>query len=334
MDPADPYSPFRPIEVVDGFPVIERVYSDDPTGLSVGLANTAAVVPDIEANKDKVLRAARVFKQRHVNFAVFPEFSLSGYFWEDEPSCRRYMGEAIIENHLDWIEAELKPLLDDEFAGIILNNVAAGPDGKFFNKTFVVARDFEFLAPENTYEKVFLPGIEKTYTESGRDDRLVRAGARGRFGFTTCYDCLFTDLLREYAIVDKVDAIVEIASWRAAATRDYPGLNVRTDHYYGDLWDTVLAASAAINQVWVIACNAVGRHGISGAAFWGGSGIWAPSGLCLLRGSHFNEELLVVHNLDIKGARKAEQDDFDYAIDFNAIYRPLEGSRAFTRSVD
>ena len=268
----DPYSPFRPIEVVDGFPVIERVYSDDPDGLSVGLANTAAVVPDIEANKDKILRAARVFKERHVNFAIFPEFSLSGYFWEDEPSCRRYMNEAMTEQHVDWFEAELKPLLDDEFIGIILNNVSAGPGGKFFNKTFVLARDFEHLTPENTYEKVFLPGIEKTYTESGRDDRLVLAGTRGRFGFTTCYDCLFADLLREYSMVDNVDAIVEIASWRGASTRDYPALNVRTDHYYGDLWNTVLAASAAINQVWVIACNAVGRHGITGARFWGGSG--------------------------------------------------------------
>lgn len=331
---ADPYSPFRPIEVVDGFPVIERVYSDDPNGLSVGLANIAAVVPDIEANKDKILRAARVFKERHVNFAAFPEFCLSGYFWDDEPSCRRYMGEATIETHVDWLETELKPLLDDEFLGIVLNNLAAAPNGRFSNKTFILARDFDYLAPENTYEKVFLPGIEKAYTESGLDDRLVLEGERGRFGFTTCYDCLFTDLLREYSRVDGVDAIVEIASWRAAATRDYPGLNVRTDHYYGDLWDTVLAAAAATNQVWIIACNAVGRHGVSGAAFWGGSGVWAPSGLCLVQGSHFNEELLVVHNLDIKGARKAEQEDFDYAIDFNAIYRPLEGSRAFTRSID
>ena len=52
------------------------------------------------------------------------------------------------------------------------------------------------------------------------------------------------------------------------------------------------------------------------------------------QGSHFNEELLVVHNLDIKGARKAEQEDFDYAIDFREIYRPMEGSRAFTRNID
>lgn len=331
---AELYSPFRPIEVVDGFPVVERVYSSDPAGLSVGLANITAEVPDIERNKDKILRAARIFKERGVNFAAFPEFCLSGYFWEDEAACRRYMTEALTENHLDWLEHELKPLLDDQFMGIILNNVCAGPGGQFFNKTFVLARDTDYLTSENTYDKVFLPGIEKTYTESGRDDRLVLEGIRGRFGFTTCYDCLFTDLLREYALVDGVDAIVEIASWRAAATRDYPSLNVRTDQYYGALWDIVLPASAAINQVWIIACNAVGRHGVSGAEFWGGSGVWAPSGLCLVQASRVKEELLIVHNLDIKGARKAEQEDFNYAIDFNAIYRPLEGSRAFTRSVD
>lgn len=330
----DQYSPFRPIEVVDSFPVIERAYSDDPAGLSVGLANVSADVLDIEANKNKIVRIAQVFKERGVNFAVFPEFSLSGYFWEDEPSCRRYMREAAIENHASWIERELKPLLDDQFQGIILNNVSDGPGDKFFNKTFIVNRSFDYLDPRYTYDKVFLPGIEKTYTESGRDDRLVVTGERGRFGFTTCYDCLFSELLREYSLVDRVDAIVEIASWRAASTRDYPGLNVRTDHYYGDLWDTVLAAAAAVNQVWVIACNAVGRHRVSGALFWGGSGIWAPSGLCLIQGSHFNEELLVVHNLDIKGARKVEQDDFDYAIDFNEIYRPMEGSRTFTRRLD
>jgi predicted amidohydrolase len=330
---ADPYSPFRPIEVVDGFPVIERVYSDDANGLSIGLANIAAEVPGIEANKEKILRAASIFKERNVNFAVFPEFCLSGYFWDDEAACRPYMDAAVIEQHVDWLETELKPLLGGEFIGIILNNLGAGPDGSYFNKTFVLTRDSDYLEPDNTYEKVFLPGIEKRYTASGRDDRLVIAGERGRFGFTTCYDCLFTELLREYSVVDRVDAIVEIASWRSAATRDYPGLNVRTDHYYGDLWDTVLAASAAITQTWVIACNAVGRHAVSGAEFWGGSGVWAPSGLCLVQASHQNEELLVVHNLDIAGARKTEHEDFEYAIDFSEVYRPVEGSHSFTRHV-
>lgn len=328
------HSPFRPIEVVDGFPVVERVYAEDDRGLSVGLANIAAVLPDVEANKDKVLRIARIFKERGVNFGVFPEFCLSGYFWEDDEACRRYMAGAAIEEHVDWIDGELRALFDDEFIGVVLNGLRRGRDGRFFNTTFVLTRDSDYLDPRFTYEKVFLPGIEKRFTDSGRDDRLVVEGTRGRFGFTTCYDCLFSDLLREYAIVDRVDAIVEVASWRAVATRDYPGLNVRTDHYYGDLWDTVLAASAAVNQTWIIACNAVGQHPISGAQFWGGSGIWAPSGLRLIEGSHVNEELLIVHNLDITGARQAEREDFDYAIDFSEVYRPLEGSRAYTRSLE
>jgi predicted amidohydrolase len=313
------------------FPVIEREYSDDPAALSVGNANIGALVPDIDANKDKILRAATVFRDRGVNLAIFPEFCLSGYFWEDEEECWPYMRKALTEEHTDWIEAELQPLLDNDFTHIVLNNVTAGPEDKLYNRTFVLGRDPEYLHDGETYDKIFLPGIEKTYTETGRDDRLVFENQQGRFGFTTCYDCLFNELLREYRMQDDVDAIIEVASWRAAAVRDYPGLNVRTDHYYGDLWDAVLPAAAATNQTWVLACNAVGRHGISGATFCGGSGIWAPSGLELVRASRVDDELLIVHNLDIKGAREEEHESFNYAIDFREIYRPLGKSRTFTR---
>ncbi len=109
---------------------------------------------------------------------------------------------------------------------------------------------------------------------------------------------------------------------------------MRTDSYYGDLWDTVLPAAAATNQAWVIACNAVGPHPISGAEFWGGSGIWAPSGMRLIQASNINEELLIVRNLDVRGARATERDDFNYAIDFDEIYRRLGDSRAVTRTID
>jgi predicted amidohydrolase len=108
-------------------------------------------------------------------------------------------------------------------------------------------------------------------------------------------------------------------------------MNVGTDTYYGYLWDTVLPAKSAVNQVWTIACNAVGTHGITGAHFWGGSGIWSPSGMNLLQASHINEELLIIHNVDIKGQRAREKDDFNYALDFESIYRPLQGQRTFTR---
>ena len=317
------------------FKVVERSYCDDESKLSVGLANIHAEVPGIEANKDKILRAVETFSQRGVNICVFPEFCLSGYFWDAREDCLAYMHEAVAENHGDWIEGELQPLVGGDLEAIVLNNltVAPGKRDRFLNRTFAIGRDADYLADENTYDKVFLPGIEKEFTDSGRDDRLVLETRHGRLGFTTCYDYLFSELLREYSMVAEVDAIVQIASWRAAGGRDYPGMNLRTDHYYGELWDTVMPASSATNQLWTIACNAVGSHGVSGAPFWGGSGIWAPSGLCLIQGSHVNEELLIVHNVDVEGARDEEKDDFDYAFDFKQVFRPLEGGKTFSRDV-
>ncbi len=315
----------------NGFLIAERYCSDDDSLLSVGLANIEACVPDIEANKAKMLQILEIFRAKGVNLAIFPEFSLSGYFWEDEAACWPYMEQALLENHLDWVDTSLRPLLDDRLKAIVFNNLRRGSSNKFLNSTYVLSELHPCLAQGEMYDKTFLPDIEKQYTETGQDDRLVIETRFGRIGFTTCYDFMFAQLLLEYAKIDKVDAVIQIASWRSEARRDYPHMNVKTDVYYGYLWDLMLAATSATNQVWTIACNAVGRHPISGAKFWGGSGIWAPSGIPLIQGSRINEELLIVHNIDIHAERQTELDDFNYALDFTSIYRPIHGHRAFTR---
>ncbi|MDQ7782913.1 MAG: carbon-nitrogen hydrolase family protein [Desulfomonilaceae bacterium] len=321
-------------KTVNEFHVFERFFSDSDEYLSIGIANIHAIVPGIEENKEKILRVLDIFKQRKVNVAVFPEFCLTGYFWEDKTQCRRYMDTGVIENHLDWIEDCVKPMLDDQLATIILNNIRTGRNDKYFNSTFVISRTHDHMIEPEIYNKIFLPGIEKTYTETGRDDRLVIETRWGRFGFTTCYDYLFSELIQEYAKIDKVDAVIQIASWRSSARRDYAGMNVGTDTYYGDLWDMVMQSRSAVNQIWTIACNAVGTHGVTGARFWGGSGLWAPSGMKLLQASNLEEELLIIHNIDIKGQRRTEMDDFNYAVDFEEIYRHVEGKCMFTRIRD
>ncbi len=322
-------------DALDGFAILERRFSDEERHPSIGLANIAAEVPDVEANKAKIIRALQTFKEHGANVVIFPEFSLSGYFW-DGPDCWDYMESAVTENHLDWIENEVRPLLDESLRVVVMNNLCRGPGRKFLNNTFLLAygHEHEVLDPRFAYTKVFLPGIEKVYTESGRDDRLVIESRRGsKLGFTTCYDYLFGSLLAEYKMHDQVGAIVQLASWRGVASRDYPGMNVRSDLYYGALWDSVMATYSAVNQVWTIACNAVGRHPISGAAFWGGSGIWAPSGIRLVQASHRQEELLIVHNVDFRTALEEERADFDYEFDFREIYRPMGDGRSFTREV-
>jgi predicted amidohydrolase len=190
--------PQRALEREDEFRVIERTFSSDPTKMSVGLANINAAVPDVGANKDKIARVAAIFKERGVNVAVFPEFALSGYFWDDEQACRTHMDSALTEQHVDWIEDTLKPLLDDDFRYIILNNLMHGPDGKYYNSTFPIARDYDYLNPDNSYQKIFLPGIEKTYTASGKDDRLV-IDTTGRQRAVRLHDLLRLPLRRPHA---------------------------------------------------------------------------------------------------------------------------------------
>lgn len=319
------------IDNPDNFRITERYFSDNEDLLTVGLANIHAEVPHIEKNKTKMIRILEIFRQKKVNIAIFPEFTFSGYFWDDPVACREYMEQAVTENHRDWIYSTIGDFLGDSLKAVVFNNLRRGPEGKYYNSTFVASKKLRPPETKIYYDKVFLPGIEQDYTVTGGDDRLVIDTRFGRIGFTTCYDILFSQLLQEYSQLDKVDAIVEIASWRAIAERDYPSMNVGTDTYYGNLWDIMLPATAAMNQVWLIACNAVGRHAISGAAFWGGSGIWAPSGLKLIQASHIHEELLIVHNIDVRGQRHLEKDDFDYALDFDSVYRPVEDKRTFTR---
>lgn len=329
--------PQRSVPVIDGFQVLERTYSNDETLPTVGLANIHAVVPGIEANKQKILDAVGVFAELGVNVAIFPEFALSGYFWDDEPACRAYMDQALTEEHLDWIDDDLRPLCGDELQAIVLNNLTGGPDGKYRNRTMVISELVEDpLEADSSYDKVYLPGIEKLYTSSGTDDRLVLRGTRipATFGFTTCYDYLFVEELREYAFGDGVDAIIQVASWRAGANREYPLMNVRSDRYYGELWDMTMSASSAQNQVWTFAANAVGRHGVTGETFWGGSGVWAPSGICLVQASHHNDELLVVHNVDVVGARRFELDDFNYEFDFRQVHRQMSDGIAEEEPLD
>lgn len=319
--------------MVEEFRLVERWYSRDAEKISIGIANISAKVPDIETNKDKIIRVIKIFKQRRVNMILFPEFCLGGYFWDDEAACWAYMDQVATDNHLDWINHSVAPLLDDELAYIILNNIRKNPKGgrKFLNTTYVLRPGSDIFDNRLTYDKSFLPGIEKTFTVSGLDDRLILDSRWGRFGFCTCYDFCFPRLLLECAIFDEPDAIIVNSSWRGSGFRNYPQMNVKTDHYYGFLWDILMPAMAATHQSWVISCNAVGEHAISGAKFWGGSGVWAPSGMALIRGSCRDEELIIVHHMDIIGERKFEKADFDYAADFKKIYRMMEGKRAFTR---
>ncbi|MBW2739294.1 MAG: carbon-nitrogen hydrolase family protein [Deltaproteobacteria bacterium] len=335
------------VELADGtsVTVVEKSYSNDPSKLSIGIVNKINLVSSsgtesIGKNKQRILELIDVAKKYDVNMVLFPEFSLTGYFWENTPTCWDYMRVGLTNNHLDWL-AEVKSKIDDQLQYIVFNNIRLDPDdsdGKFLNSTYVIDKTFDCtnLNSESNeqlhiYDKTFLPGIEKTFTKSGKTDTLILNTQWGKFGFTTCYDMCFTQIFQEYAMIDKIDGFIQVSSWRGSSKREYSRMGVTVDHYYGFVWDLMVSSQAAFNQAWVIASNAVGVQNRGGYEFWGGSGLWAPSGVKLFEGSNDYEEIIVVHNVGIKEQSKYEHDDFFYYEDFIEVYDPITKLRTFTR---
>jgi predicted amidohydrolase len=290
-------------------------------GCCVGVANLEARVGNVSANRERIRQALSCFRDHGVNVAVFPEMCLSGYFWEDEAGCRSYMETAVLENQRDFIERFIRSALDDTLRFIVINILRRPADPgekRFVNCTLVAGRTASGDKLEAFYEKAFLPGIEKRYLLGGGGRRLVLETEWGRFGFLTCYDICFPSMLLGYQLLDRVDAVILAASWRSSARRYYPGLGTENGDYYGYLWENLLPAQAAAGQVWFFAANAVGRHAVSGDVFWGGSGIWAPSGYPLLRASNMSDELLILRRIPIASEGKRERADFDYRADYES----------------
>ncbi len=306
--------------------VIERVFSDKEECPTLLLANLH-VTAEVAVNLSRMEEIVQVAHQKGANIVIFPELCVTGYVWDDEDSGA--VTDLLQTGENGAISATINRIRDslvEDGRGleyVFYNNVRR-KNNAFYNSTFVLNRSIDYSREEYIYDKVFLPPLEQRYFRQGSDKRLTLKTKWGSFGFLICYDLCFVELARLYAFRDHVDAIVTMAHWRSEAVREYSRMNIMTDHYYGYLWDLMNSSKAAYNQVWSLAANAVGPHDISGNYFWGGSGIWAPSGMSIVQASNITAELILVHNVDIRGQLTHERDDFDYRIDFSRFYRHME----------
>ncbi len=306
--------------------LIERTFSDIQECPTVLLANLH-VTSDIATNLARMEEVIEIAHRKRANIVIFPELCVTGYVWDDGESGE--VTQLLEQGENRAIAATIDRIRDslvDDGHGleyVFYNNVRR-KDGRFYNSTFVLNRSIDYNREETIYDKVFLPPLEQRFFQQGTDKRLTIRTKWGTFGFLICYDLCFVELAKHYAFRDHVDAIVTMAHWRSEAVREYAAMNIMTDHYYGYLWDLMNSSKAAYNQVWSLAANSVGPHDISGNYFWGGSGIWAPSGMSIVQASNITAELILVHNLDIRGQLARERDDFDYRIDFSRFYRHLE----------
>jgi predicted amidohydrolase len=192
------------------------------------------------------------------------------------------------------------------FNGLIQNREDTN---KYFNISFVLDQTGNYFDQERTYKKTYLSRFEKEYVSKGINDTLVLKTEWGKFGFLTCWDIYFPRLAQKLVNSKKVDALIVNAAWRKQGEREYKGLNIKEESYNKFLWNMIMPTLAFQNQVWIMAANAVGLHSLEGIEYCGGSGIWAPSGINMLKGSDTKEELLILHNIDMIHEVEAERND-------------------------
>lgn len=130
------------------------------------------------------------------------------------------------------------------------------------------------------YSKVHVFGYQSLESEllTPGDQIYSTATDFGVVSSTTCYDLRFPGLWTELVAAGSEIVIVP-AAWPAA----------RQEH-----WRLLTAARALDNQVFVIACNAVGRHG--GTEFAGHSRIVDPWGTVVVEAG--NEEGVTIAEID------------------------------------
>jgi predicted amidohydrolase len=292
------------------------------------LANINPTTVDVDYNIERLKTIAELSVENGVNVLVLPELPVSGYIWEPESGDKEEVfsqlrrcvtGGPVVEELIAYFRSLMSR---DGFNLVVFNNIRQ-EGKKFYDTTFIIGQNNDYLSCY--YDKIFLTPIEKKYFFRGDDQRLVVSTKYGKFGINICYDLVFNSLAEKYAYDDEVDAIINSAAWRRESIREYPLLNIRMDNYYEYIWDLKHAALASHNQVWSIGVTCVGVFDKTGNSFAGGSGFWSPSGICMSQASKSREELLIMRNLDItKHMRNQTVEDFNYALDYNGVWREVE----------
>jgi predicted amidohydrolase len=247
----------------------------------------------VEANWKKYREFIEEAATRNVDFLVFPEVSLQGYFWatpgvgssemaeqlhyfraaaETIPGPTTALLQAYAARHNMLIQAGMAEKACD--GNVIYNSaVLVGPSGVFgvFRK---LHNQFEW--------PIFGPGNHLS----------VFPSPLGKIGMFICYDLCFPEITRAFALQGATIASLTTA-W------PMKGEDPETD-YYGYTYDLLSRSNALSNQMWMVCANQVKRPPEPGCPnYYGHSRIIAPTGKIVAEIGH--EEGLVTATVDLEG---------------------------------
>jgi len=249
--------------------------------VKIGLAQTYPKLGDVQANLEAHLAIIEEASAKGVDLLVFPELSLSGYQVQD------LVAEVALTASPD--DPTFSRLLE---ASHKLDLVVGFVQEDTRNRFFIANAYLSGGEIVHIHQKVYLPTYamfdEMRFFDLG--DSVQAFDTRfGRVGMLICED--FWHMSPPYLLwIDGADILLLNSASPGRGLDDQ-------DRLSGSRWvELVNQAYGSMFTSYVVHCNRVGYE--DGKVFWGGSSIVNPDGEFDVRGTYY-EEALLIHEIDL-----------------------------------
>lgn len=242
---------------------------------------------DAKENLAKAIERIHEAAKRGAQIVCLPELFLSPYFCKTHDMRLFDLAEPIPGPSSEKLAAAAKQ------AGVVVvaSIYEKQMEGLFYNTAVVFDADGSTLG---IYRKMHIPHdplyFEKYYFRPGDLGFKVFDTRFGKIGTLVCWDQWFPEGARLTALKGAEVLVYPTAiGWHPREKAEFG----KAQH---DAWETIQRSHAIANGLYVAAINRVGFEPSSegGLEFWGASFVSDPFGVLLKRGSHIEEELLIV----------------------------------------
>lgn len=294
---------------------IVEVGSPSAPGVTLAAANFNAAW-DKTKNLEKMKKFIEIAAKKGVNLLVFPEQILQGYVYMARPSFT--VEHELFQYHMANAETIPGPATDaiSELAAKYNMYISFGMTekaGNYGGGKAVMFNSIALVGPQGVigiYRKVHQPGTEYHLFVKGSAFNVYET-ALGKVGMEICYDKVFPETTRTYAIKG-ADIILHSTAWPMSGPLTVNGVTEK--EYAGYMCSMFDKVRAAENQIWYIAADNVGKDPKAGWEFWGHSRIINPSGIVIAEIGH-EEGLVIAHGLDISGEIVKARTQYFFGLD-------------------
>lgn len=243
--------------------------------------------PEPDVNLKRAMKMIREAGERGADIICLPELFRSQYFCQRTDPQLFDLAEPIPGP----TTAALEPLAKELGKVIVASIFERRRPGVYHNTAVIIDANGD---RSGLYRKMHIPEdplyYEKYYFTPGDTGFRAFDTRFGRVGTLVCWDQWFPEGARLTALQGANVLIYPTAiGW-------HPAEKAESGVAQHDAWELMQRSHAVANGVYVAAINRVGHEGAAtgGLEFWGASFVSDPFGRVLHRGSHTDEEIVIV----------------------------------------